>query len=79
MRANIRFREDSRGVIKISAVSIETAGSKLCNDYLDFLGEYGAICQTTLARESGPQGRLFEKKPRVENLVFFRIQLTGNN
>jgi hypothetical protein len=47
MRANIRFCEDSRGLI-------ETAGSKLCNDYFDFLGEYGAICKVALAREPGP-------------------------
>jgi hypothetical protein len=24
------------------------------NDYLDFLGEYEAICETVLAPESGP-------------------------
>jgi hypothetical protein len=36
----------------------------------DFLGEYEAICETALARESGPYrwGWLM-KKPRVENLV----------
>jgi hypothetical protein len=26
-------------------VSIETAGSELSNDYLDFLGDYGDICK----------------------------------
>jgi hypothetical protein len=48
------FKVRSRGVTDLS------------NDYLDFLGEYKAICETALARESGPFGRLFdEKKPRV--------------
>jgi hypothetical protein len=39
------------------------------NDYLDFLGEYEAICEPALARESGPKGYYFMEKPRVENLV----------
>jgi hypothetical protein len=39
------------------------------NDYLDFLGEYEAICETALAPESWPKGGLFGKKPRIENLV----------
>jgi hypothetical protein len=39
------------------------------NDYLDFLGEYKAICETALARESGPLGGLFDEKPKLENLV----------
>jgi hypothetical protein len=32
----------------------------------DYLGEYEAICETALARESGPW---VMKKPRFENLV----------
>jgi hypothetical protein len=36
----------------------------------DYLGEYEAICETALARESGPwMGLIDENKPRVENLV----------
>jgi hypothetical protein len=29
---------------------------------IDFLGEYEAICETGLGRESGPNGGLFDKK-----------------
>jgi hypothetical protein len=36
----------------------------------DYLGEYEAICETALARESGPWvGLIDEKNTRVENLV----------
>jgi hypothetical protein len=36
---------------------------------IDFLGEYKAICKTALARESGPQGGLFDGKNLVKNLL----------
>jgi hypothetical protein len=40
------------------------------NVYLDFLGEYEAICETALAHELGPKGGLFDgKKLSVEYLV----------
>jgi hypothetical protein len=29
---------------------------------IDFLGEYEAICETALGRESGPSGGLFDEK-----------------
>jgi hypothetical protein len=38
----------------ISRDLIESAenDTKLCNDYLDYLSEYEAICETALVRES---------------------------
>jgi hypothetical protein len=32
------------------------------DDYLNYLGEYEAICETALARESGTEGGLFDGK-----------------
>jgi hypothetical protein len=51
MRANNRFCEGSRGVITISAVSLNPREP---NFEKDFLGEYEVICETALAHESGP-------------------------
>jgi hypothetical protein len=36
---------------------------------IEYLREYEFIFKTALAHESGDPGVLFEKKPRVENLV----------
>jgi hypothetical protein len=54
------------------------AKKKLGNSKLhfrsDYLGEYEAICETVLARESGPYvGLIGEKKPEVENLVLLSL------
>jgi hypothetical protein len=51
-----------------SAVSLRLQNPNLANDYLEYLGEYKAICKTVLARESGgPWGLFDEKTP--QNLV----------
>jgi hypothetical protein len=34
--------------------SLRTRNPNFAKDYLDFLGEYEAICEKALARESGP-------------------------
>jgi hypothetical protein len=36
------------------AVSLTLGNPNFSNDDLDFLGEYEAICETAVARESGP-------------------------
>jgi hypothetical protein len=41
-------------VIKNPAVSLTPRIPNFSNDYLDFLGEYEAICETALAPESEP-------------------------
>jgi hypothetical protein len=66
MGANNRFRELFRGLIQDPAVS---RNPNFSNDYLDFLCEYEAMCETALAREPGSWGDCLMKKPRVENLV----------
>jgi hypothetical protein len=38
------------------AVSLTPQNLNFSNNYLDFLGEYEAICETALAPESGPKG-----------------------
>jgi hypothetical protein len=44
------------------AVSLTPRNPNFSNDYLDFLGEYEVICETALARESGPSGDCLMKK-----------------
>jgi hypothetical protein len=34
----------------------------MSNDYLEFLGDFEAICETALVSESGPQGVLIDEK-----------------
>jgi hypothetical protein len=50
----------------ISAVSVtplkQLWGSGLNSNNVDYLGEFEAICETVLARESGAQGVLFDEK-----------------
>jgi hypothetical protein len=48
---------------------VEKNPHSFANNYINFLCEYEAICKTALARESGPQGGLFDEKMRVENLM----------
>jgi hypothetical protein len=44
------------------AVSLTLQNPNFSNDYVDFLGEYEAICKTALAHESGPyRGDCFMK------------------
>jgi hypothetical protein len=45
-----------------SAVSLRPLKRTISNDYLEFLGDFEAICETALARESGPQGVLIDEK-----------------
>jgi hypothetical protein len=44
--------------------AVTPRNSNFSNDYLDFLGEYEAICETALARESGAYGGLFDEETR---------------
>jgi hypothetical protein len=92
--ANNRFRDWSCGVIKNTAVLltpglIDTAGSdpavsltprnpNFSNDYLDFFGEYVAICERALAPESRPVGGLFDEKTEGRNCRD-TVPLTENN
>jgi hypothetical protein len=46
------------------AVSLRPRNPNFAIDDLDFLGEYEAICETALARESRPYGGLFDEKTR---------------
>jgi hypothetical protein len=54
LRANNCFREGFSGVIRGSAVSMRQEKPNISNNYLNFLGEYEAIFEMALARESGP-------------------------
>jgi hypothetical protein len=45
-----------------TAVSLRPRDHNFANDYLNFLGEYEAICEKVLARESGPMRDCFMKK-----------------
>jgi hypothetical protein len=38
------------------AMSLTPRNPNFANGYFDFLGEYEAICEMALARESGPKG-----------------------
>jgi hypothetical protein len=48
----------TRGLIDIGwsdpAVTLSPRNPIFSNEYLDFVGEYEAICETALACESGP-------------------------
>jgi hypothetical protein len=58
------------------AVSLTPWNTDFLNNYLDFLSECEALCETALAPESGPLGGLFdEKNPRVENLVTLSLNV----
>jgi hypothetical protein len=51
---NVKFRKGFRDVMKDSAVSLRPWKLTTSNEYLAFLGEFKAICETALAHESGP-------------------------
>jgi hypothetical protein len=44
------------------AVSLTPRNLNFASDYLDFLGQYEAMCETALARDSGPRGDYLMKK-----------------
>jgi hypothetical protein len=44
------------------AVSLRPLKQTISNDYLEFLGDFEAICETALARETGPLGMLIDEK-----------------
>jgi hypothetical protein len=41
------------------------------SNIIDFLGEYEAICETALGRESGPKGGLFDEKNRGSKIACY--------
>jgi hypothetical protein len=45
-------------------VSLRPLKQTISNDYLEFLGDFEAICKTALAPESGSKGGLFDEKNR---------------
>jgi hypothetical protein len=65
-RSHWNHRKRSRGLIETAgsdtAVSWRPRNPNFTKDYLDFINEYEAICETALARESGPYGGLFDEK-----------------
>jgi hypothetical protein len=50
---------------------MDTAESELFRRFLDFLGEYEAICETDLAPKSGTRGYWLMKKYQIELLFSF--------
>jgi hypothetical protein len=61
----IRFRGLSETAKAASAISLIPLKPKISNNYLKFLGDFEAICKTTLAPESGPyRGDCLMKKNR---------------
>jgi hypothetical protein len=52
-----------------SAVTLKLLKPTISNDYLKFLNDFEAICETALAPESRPWGDCLMKKPRVKNLM----------
>jgi hypothetical protein len=54
MYRRIRFRGLIETAEAASAVSLRPLKQTFFNDYLEFLGDFEAICETALVRESGP-------------------------
>jgi hypothetical protein len=75
-----------RGLIETAetdpVVSLRPWNLNFANDYLEYLGEYEAICKTVLARGSGPKGEMFYEKTEglksrdiVPLITFLQISL----
>jgi hypothetical protein len=54
----LKFFKGFRGLFEtvesVSVVSLKMRKPTISNEYLEFLGEFEAICKLALARESGP-------------------------
>jgi hypothetical protein len=54
LNRQIRFRGLIETAESVSAVSLKPRKQTISNEYLEFLGELEAICETAFARESEP-------------------------